>query len=415
MELSAISDWSDPVLDAPQELPRVLIVGGGGTGAAILWDLVQSGFPATLVERGELTSGTTGRHHGQLHSGARYAVGDPGIAAECMEESVVLRQIAPEAIEFNHGLFVAIDDEDVEYLPDFLAGCAAAGIPTRDVEGGEARRMEPGIADSVRRAVVVPDGTIDAWRLPLHFFAAAKRDGASIRRFTEVVSVEKRDTRVVGVRVRDHVSGDDEDIGADIVVNSCGAWSGSIAEMAGVDLPVAPSPGAMVAVRERLVNMVVSRLRPPGDGDIIVPQRGLSIIGSTQTLADDPDICAPTREEIESLTASAAQMVPAFAKAARHAAWSAPRPLAAGSASPGSGRAGEETVRQLSRDFVCIDHAATDGIEGFVSVVGGKATVLRRMAEDTVDLICRKAGVERVCRTAITPLPRHRQFYLETP
>lgn len=74
---------------------HVLVIGGGGTGAAIIHDLMRRGYRATLVERGELTSGTTGRHHGQLHSGARYAVGDREIARECMEEVRILRKIAP--------------------------------------------------------------------------------------------------------------------------------------------------------------------------------------------------------------------------------------------------------------------------------------------------------------------------------
>ena len=55
---------------------HVLIVGGGGTGGALAHDLALRGMKVTLVERGEFTSGTTGRHHGLLHSGARYAVND---------------------------------------------------------------------------------------------------------------------------------------------------------------------------------------------------------------------------------------------------------------------------------------------------------------------------------------------------
>lgn len=72
----------------------MLIVGGGGTGAALAHDLALRGVRVTLVERGELTSGTTGRHHGLLHSGARYAVSDPESAVECIEENTILRRIA---------------------------------------------------------------------------------------------------------------------------------------------------------------------------------------------------------------------------------------------------------------------------------------------------------------------------------
>jgi glycerol-3-phosphate dehydrogenase len=70
------------------DAPQVVIVGGGGTGGALAHDLVLRGLQITLVERGELTSGTTGRHHGLLHSGARYAVNDPESAVECIDEDM---------------------------------------------------------------------------------------------------------------------------------------------------------------------------------------------------------------------------------------------------------------------------------------------------------------------------------------
>ncbi|HEY6566169.1 MAG TPA: FAD-dependent oxidoreductase, partial [Actinomycetota bacterium] len=73
---------------------HVLIVGGGGTGGALAHDLALRGVRVTLVERGEFTSGTTGRHHGLLHSGARYAVNDHESAVECIEENMLLRHIA---------------------------------------------------------------------------------------------------------------------------------------------------------------------------------------------------------------------------------------------------------------------------------------------------------------------------------
>jgi glycerol-3-phosphate dehydrogenase len=69
------------------DAPQVVIVGGGDTGGALAHDLVLRGLQVTLVERGELTSGTTGRHHGLLHSGARYAVNDPESAVECIAGS----------------------------------------------------------------------------------------------------------------------------------------------------------------------------------------------------------------------------------------------------------------------------------------------------------------------------------------
>ena len=383
---------------------HVVVIGGGGTGAAIIHDLTQRGFRATLVERGELTAGTTGRHHGQLHSGARYAVGDRNIAKECMDEVRTLQRIAPQSLEMNYGLFVALSDEDVEFGDPFIEACREATIPAKEIPLDQALRMEPLLNPEIKRAVQVPDGTIDAWRLPLHFFATARAKGAVVRNFTEVVGIDVENRRVAGVRVVDHATQREEQIPADYVINATGAWAGWVCNMVGIDLPITPAPGSMVAVKKRLNNMVISHLHPAGDGDIIVPQRKLSIVGSTQWETDDPDSILARHEDIEYLTRRASEMIPAFADTPYHAAWSAVRPLA--------GRAeGGDDGRNLSREFNCIDHEKQDGIAGLMSVIGGKATVLRAMAEKTVDALCEVLGEQIPCTTADTPLLPHRAFY----
>ena len=382
---------------------HVLVIGGGGTGGAIIHDLTRRGYKATLVERGELTAGTTGRHHGQLHSGARYAVGDRDIARECMEEVRILQRIAPQSLEMNYGLFVAVNEEEAAYGDEFIAACNEATIPARDIPVEQALEMEPLLSPGITRAVQVPDGTLDAWRLPLHFFATAQAAGATVRNFTEVIGLNRSQGRVTGARVVEHATRREYDIEADFVINATGAWAGQICAMADIDVPITPAPGTMVSVRKRLNNMVVSRLHPAGDGDIIVPQRKLSIIGSTQWQTDDPDSILARHEDIEFLIGKANEMMPSFGDAGFHAAWSAVRPLA--------GRAQGSDGRGLSRDFICIDHEAEDGIPGIMSVTGGKATVLRAMAEKTVDTLCRILGDDTPCTTADAELLPHRAFF----
>ena len=382
---------------------HVLVIGGGGTGAAIIHDLTRRGYRATLVERGELTAGTTGRHHGQLHSGARYAVGDRDIARECMEEVRILRKIAPQSLEMNYGLFVATNEEEAAYGDHFIAACNEATIPARDIPVEQALEMEPFLNPDITRAVQVPDGTLDAWRLPLHFFATAQAAGATVRNFTEVIGLHRAQGRVTGARVLEHATQREHDIEADVVINATGAWAGQVCAMADIDVPITPAPGTMVAVKKRLNNMVVSRLHPSGDGDIIVPQRKLSIIGSTQWQTDDPDSILARHEDIEFLIRKANEMMPSFADAGFHAAWSAVRPLA--------GRAEGSDGRRLSRDFTCIDHGAEDGVAGLLSVTGGKATVLRAMAEKTVDTLCGILGDDIPCTTADAELLSHRAFF----
>ncbi len=306
----------------------VCIVGGGGTGAAAAYDLSLRGFGVVLLERGELTSGTTGRHHGQIHCGARYAAADRTIAEECYRESVILARIVPEAVECNGGLFVAMDDADADRAGSFMEALAASGIPHTLLSRDRTLALEPALDPRLRLAVRVPDGTFDAFRVPLSFFAAARMLGADIRPWHGVTGFLRESGRIVAALVRDLRSGGPErKIEADFFVNATGAWAGTVGSLAGIDIPVTPAPGAMLAVRPRLVDHVVSRLRPAGDGDIIVPQRGLSIIGSTQR--DDPgsEALAATREELGFLRSAAAEMLPAFASAPFHAMRCSPAAL----------------------------------------------------------------------------------------
>ncbi len=382
---------------------HVVIIGGGATGAALAHDLSLRGLRVTVVERGEVTSGTTGRHHGLLHSGARYAVKDQESAKECIQENMILRKIAPGSFELNNGLFVAITDEDMAYRPAFLEGLETCGIPYKEITPQEALRREPNLNPAVKAAVEVPDGTMDAMRLPLRFFATAQRNGAVIKTYTEVEELLMQGKTVTGVRVRDHVTEKTYEIGADIVVNAAGAWSGKIAAMAGVHVPLQPSPGVLVAVYGRWNNMVLNRMHRSGDGDIIVPQRTLSVIGTSSWVVEDPDRLEMKKEHIRLMYEYGAALVPAIKGAKMRAAWAAARPLI------GSG--GAQTGRELSRTFKCFDHAERDGVEGFVTIAGGKATTARGMAEVTADVVARKLGIDAPCRTREVVLLPHTAYY----
>jgi len=383
--------------------PQVVIVGGGGTGGALAHDLALRGIRVVLVERHGLTSGTTGRHHGLFHSGARYAVNDPVSAVECIRENRILRRIAPGSFELNDGLFVALDDEDMAYRERFLPACEAAGIPVRWLTGPEARRCEPGLPDGIPGAAQVPDGTMDALRLPLRFFATALANGADIRPWTEVTGVTGSAGCVTGVRVVDRPTGRTSEIGADIVVIAAGPWAGIVGRLAGVDVSVRPSPGVLVAMRGRACNMVLNRLHASGDGDIVVPQRGLSIIGTSSWLADDPDDLGVPEDHVARMLAEGTRLLPALRDREIRAAWSAARPLI--------GDRGASSGRALSRTFKCFDHAVDDGVEGVVTIAGGKATTLRGMAETAADVVVRKLGLEAPCRTAETVLLPHTAFH----
>jgi glycerol-3-phosphate dehydrogenase len=384
--------------------PHVLIVGGGGTGGALAHDLALRGLRVTLVERGEFTSGTTGRHHGLLHSGARYAVNDRESAIECIEENQLLRRIAPGSFEENDGLFVGITDDDMAYLPGFLEGCEATGIPTQVLEPQDALRLEPLLNPDLKVAVRVPDATMDAMRMPLRFFATARANGADLLSWVDVIDLDIAGGVVSGARVRDLVTGRETHIGADIVVNATGPWSEQVARMAGVDVPIRPSPGVMLALDGRLCNMVVNRLHASGDGDIVVPQRALSIVGTSSWVVEDPDDLGVPDDHVRRMVDEGSLLVPAVRDAPFRAAWSAARPLIGPEDDADSGR-------ELSRTFKTIDHAVDDGVQGFVTITGGKGTTLRGMAEVCADVVCGKLGIEVACATRDTVLLPHTAAY----
>jgi glycerol-3-phosphate dehydrogenase len=384
---------------------RVLIIGGGGTGGALAHDLALRGVNVTLVERGEFTSGTTGRHHGLLHSGARYAVNDQESAVECIEENTILRRICPGSFEENDGLFVAITDEDAAYYEDFVRSCKECGIPVQELRPDEALRLEPNLNPDLKAAVRVPDGTMDAMRMPLRFFATAKHNGAELRNYIEVVGLLMHDHQVAGAAVVDRVTGKEGEIHADVTVNATGPWSEKIARMAGLDVPIRPSPGVLLALRGRLCNMVINRMHKSGDGDIVVPQRGLSVVGTSSWTVEDPEDLGVPEDHVRRMYEEGSKLIPAVNQAEFRAAWSAARPLI------GSRGGQAESGRELSRTFKTYDHTETDGVEGFVTITGGKATTLRGMAELCANVICTKLGIDTECRTRETVLLPHTAFY----
>lgn len=390
---------------------RCCIVGGGGTGAALAYDLAQRGFSVTLFERGELVSGATGRHQGQLHSGARYAAGDPETAKTCYEESLVLARIAGECIEYNGGFFIALTEGEAAFEPEFVNACSEAGIPWRRITPGELAGIEPLLTRAVRSAVRVPDGSFDAFRLPLMFFAAARRLGAGILPWHEAVGIRKSPGGTWSVTAKDIVSRHDITIDADFVINAAGAWAGRVAGLAGLSVPLAPARGTMVALEGRLVRHVISRMRMPSEGDILLPQRGLTIAGTTRRRTETPDAPCPDGEEIEFLLRAAEEMVPGISTKPLRASWASPRVIEVQVGHATSWSAPGSLGIRSGANFTLIDHGAAEGAAGFATIVGGRATAARAMAEKTADLVCDRLGVYSECRTGRFALPSWRDYY----
>jgi glycerol-3-phosphate dehydrogenase len=364
-----------------------VVIGGGATGTGILRDLSLRGISALLLEQGDLASGTSSRFHGLLHSGARYAVGDPESARGCIRENGILRRIAPECVEETEGWFVLSPHDDPAFGPPWLEACRNCGIDVRPVALKEAFRLEPNLARDVQAVYRVPDSAVDGFRMVWHNAMSARRQGGSIRTYTRVTGFVLERGAVAGVRAA--AAGESSVIPCEYVINATGSWAGEVAALAGLRVPVSPDRGLLLAFNHRFIDRVVNRLRPPSDGDIFVPHGSIVILGTTSVPVDRPDDTRPTSAEALRLLDEGEALFPGLRGYRLLRAFAGTRPLYSPDLSAG---------RSATRDFVILDHQE-EGLKGMATITGGKFTSFRLMAEKICDLAASRLGVTAPCRT----------------
>lgn len=377
----------------------VIVIGGGATGAGTLRDLALRGLRCLLLERFDIATGATGRNHGLLHSGSRYAVTDSESARECIEENQILRRIARHCVEPTDDLFLTLPEDDLAYQSQFIAACQQAGINAQAIDPQEALRLEPAANPQLIGAVRVPDGTVDPFRLTTANMMDACEHGAEVLTYHEVLGLIRQGDRVTGVRVFDHKQQRTLDLYAQVVINAAGIWGQLIAEYADLRVRMFPAKGALLILGHRINNMVINRCRKPADADILVPGDTISLIGTTSTRVDYDQIdnMSVTPQEVEILMRGGAKLAPMMAQTRILRAYAGVRPLVASDNDPSG--------RSVSRGIVLLDHASRDGLEGFVTITGGKLMTYRLMAEWVTDKECEKLGHSARCTTAERPLP----------
>jgi glycerol-3-phosphate dehydrogenase len=375
---------------------QVLIIGGGVTGAGIARDLALRGVACILAERKDINAGASGANHGLLHSGARYVLNDPAAAVECRAEGEILKKLAPQCIENTGGLFVAVEGDDENFAADFPHLCAKSAIPVQQLDVREARALEPVLSDQLTAAYMVADASIDPFRLSLENVAQAIELGCTLRLHSQVVGFKKKNNRIQSAVFCNKKTGETFSIEAEQVINATGAWAGEVAALAGAHIDMLYSKGSLLITDERMSQRVLNRLRHASDADILVPGGTVSILGTTSIPLTNLEDIRPTIPEIDHLIDTAAAMVPALATTRYIRAYAGVRPLI-DSKSLANGRA-------LSRGFALLDHSDAR-LENFISIVGGKLTTYRKMAEKASDLVCRRLGIDRPCLTAVQPLP----------
>ncbi len=351
-------------------MSRVIVIGGGIAGAGVARDLALRGIEVSLVERDIPAAGATGRCHGLLHSGARYAVKDPKAAAECASEGPVIKRTAPHCVEDTGGLLLAISESDAAYGDLLLPACRTAGISADEVPVSESPNPD------AMRCIRTPDAAVDPFLLTLSCLYDAYRNGTDI---------------MIGRGVKRIGSGsveleDGTILKADAIVNATGYECGRLMQQSGLDAPaVQPDKGTILVTERRVLDMVVSRMRMPSDGDIIVPGHTTSLIGTTSARSDST---IPERDEYKLLMREAVALLPSLKGVRVIRAFSGVRPLA-----------GIGDGRGLSRDFKICEQG------GVVTIAGGKLTTYRLIAEQASDAVMRMLGERGACRTKSAMLP----------
>jgi glycerol-3-phosphate dehydrogenase len=153
---------------------------------------------------------------------------------------------------------------------------------------------------------------------------------------------------------------------------------------------VSPDRGTLVVFNHRFTSRVVNRLHPGSDGDIYVPHGSITILGTTSIPTDRPDDTTPTSEEVLRLLKIGEPLFPDVRSYRILRAFAGTRPLY----TPGNAAG-----RKASRNFHVVDHAE-QGLDGMISIFGGKLTTYRLMGERAADRVCAKLGVTAPCRTA---------------
>lgn len=306
--------------------PHVLVVGGGVVGTAIARDFAIRGLEVTLVERGPLASGITGRDAGVLESGARIAPDDPATARRCLDERRTLAAIASHCVDETGGLLVEHTTDDADAFDQILTACKECAIPVTDIDGEDLHEEEPALADGIERALRVPDAVVDPFGLTIATARDATQYGATIRTHTKVTDIVVENGTVQRVRVEhdptpvgwpedtqteesDHAaddvatdggerkkqvpgtsstSEDDEsaestprveELDVDYVINAAGAWTADVAGLAGCSLPLELTDEARLVVEDLPVEGVITRPGMDSKRQLVPGETGCILTG----------------------------------------------------------------------------------------------------------------------------------------
>ena len=387
----------------------LIVVGGGIVGSGVARDAALRGLKVALFEKQDFGGGTTAGSTRLIHGGLRYLeLLDFRLVRLDLRERETLLRIAPHLVK------------PLRFIVPFYEGGRAGrakmrlgmllydllsfdkSLPRHSVlNAAEVRAAEPGLrADGLRGAVAYYDAQARSpERLCLENLIDAREHGAHVSNYAEVTGALRSGGTVNGVRVRDALgaTGEEVEVKGRVVVNASGPWFDRVARnltpQAGPRIRATKGIHIACPPLSRHALVLFSKL----DGRLffVIPWLGYSWIGTTDTdYREDPGAAHASAADVDYLTGSVKEFVPDVDSAPVYFSNAGVRALVMEEGS-------ESSVSRMHR----VSDGERTGAPGLVSVLGGKLTGYRAIAEEVVDVVCSKLGVKTRCRTAATPLP----------
>lgn len=401
----------------------VLVVGGGITGACIAWDAAQRGLTVALVDKADFGGATSSAPSKLIHGGLRYLKNmEFGLVRESLRERRTMEIIAPHQVVPLPFVLPAYGWSSKSGLP--LLGAAMLLYEGLSFDKGwleeDAQKLEgfkpltrkqildiaPGLPhDKLNGGFVYYDcQMLSPERLTLDFLLSAAEHGAHLANYCEVTEFIVHEGRMQGARVTDKFSQESFEIQAKVVINASGPWADLLLGLMDGEPAkrLTRSIGIHILTRPLVNgNNAMTLATPAGRHLFLIPWRGCTLIGTTdKAYQGHPDDYRVSEEDILELIDEVNQLMPGAHLSLEDVKYfyGGLRPLVEA----------ETTVKtesyQLSRKFEVYDHAER-GLEGFLTVIGGKYTTARLLAEQTVDRVYSKLNLPEVpCRTAETPV-----------
>ncbi len=381
----------------------VIIIGGGATGLGTALDAASRGLKTLLVEQADFAKGTSSRSTKLVHGGVRYlAQGDIALVKHALRERGLMQKNAAHLVHKEEFLIPCYDWFSVaKYLIglklyDWLAGRFSFGT-SKFFSKNETLQLMPGIKEQgLKGSIRYFDGRFDDARLAINIAQTAKENGATLVNYMRVTSLLKNGEQITGITATDAITNETFDLYGKVVINATGVFVDEILQMSNAKAKktVRPSQGVHIVLKKEFLNSDSALMIPKtSDGRVLfaVQWHNHLLVGTTDTPLDEHSLePRALKEETDFILNTAASYFKTKpTESDILSVFSGLRPLAA----PTDGNS--NSTKEISRD-----HKLMVSAKGLITITGGKWTTYRRMAEETVNLAIKEAGLpQKPCQT----------------